>query len=458
MAATSAPISILRRPLPQTWGALAAFVLPIAVLASFALPADLGVWTGAVWMLRFHMAGVAAWATLAYLRDYRGIAPRALLLLATSQVLLLLVAALVLVAGTANLAAATESLWLPAGVGLLLWLVPTAWSGRSRVRRANGLGWLLTIALAVGMIHQAVGWMAVYHLRSHPADFAIDNLAARLRPNLMVRPAATLFYYHSLMSGYPDSPALFPWKLVSRPPRAITYFLLVQLESAALASALLAGLLLFHRARTQTPPILRLALASAGVGALAGGYHLFAQVQAVQPWGSTVFIELEILLVLLLAPAAYLTPPAALVSLVALLRPWSRRAGLAALLCLVLFWAPCLASWQATPALRLPGLSRVSEHAAPFIAAMESYLKATGFSGGVLDEGARDYFDTVPQRRFGAYPGRPFVFGRGGPDKPWTMWLPVPTGLSFRAETLLYRSDHDYTDDDGIRVGDWVLN
>lgn len=463
MAATSAPVLWLRRPLSQTWGALATFLLPVAVLASFALPSDLGKWTGALWVLRFHAGGVAVWATLAYLRDYRRIAPRALRLLAAGQALSLLAAVLVVLAVTVKVAVG-ESVWLPACVSLLLWLFAAVMSGRVRHRRARGLGWLLTVALAAGFVHQAAGWMAVHRFRSQRVtELDLYDSAARLRPNLVVRPAATLFYFHSAMSGYPDLPALFPWKLISRPPRAVSYFILVHLESIALASALLAVMLLWRRARTMDRPpasatVLRATVISAAVGVLAGGYHLFAQVQAVQEWGSTVFIELEILLVLLLAPVAYLTPPVALVSLAAVLGPPGRRSGLAALLCLALFWVPCLVSWQITPDLRLAGLARVSEHAAPHIAAIEAYMRDTGFSGKVLDERAAAYLDAVPQRPFGAYPGHYFVFGGGGRGKPWTMWILVPTGTSLRAEMLTYRSDHDYSVVDGIRVGDWVLD
>ena len=460
MAATSALGSRLRQPLPHGWVALTTFALPLALLASFAVPALPDPWHVLLWILRFHIFGVTAWVTLAYLRDYRRTRPRPYYLIASTLALAVLAGLAMLVVVLVKFAVAIRSLWIPTGAGLLLWLLLVFHSARPRQRKSNRFGWLLTAALLVGLIHQAAGWSAVHHFRSQTFDFDFGNLYPLLKYNLAVRPTSTLFFYHHRMSA--DEGPFFPWKLIPIPPIEITYFILTQLETAALAAAVLELLLLLRRARPPraSPPALqtlvRGALGAASLGVLAGAFHAFAQVQALQDWGSTLFIEFELLLVLVLTPVAYLTPPIALLSTAALFSPLRRRLAVASLVCLLFFWGPCLLSWEVTPSLRRPGLARVSEHAAPFIAAMQSYLDETGTREAVIPESAREYFDAVPRHKFGVYPGKYFAFGPGERGV-WSTWIYVPSGTKLNPEFLLYRSNHDYSQEKGTRVGDWLL-
>ncbi|MFN7974633.1 MAG: hypothetical protein U0166_20165 [Acidobacteriota bacterium] len=318
--------------------------------------------------------------------------------------------------------------------------------------------------LGVGAAHHALGWLPVWLLRPLTAQGASARDVVRyIYACATLRPSATLFYVHRLL-GLTGTVSC--WKAITVLPHAPTYLVLANLDSLAISAwVLVIAAARWRRdvpdsdllAGEQTPRSLVTPRRALVAGLAIGIYHLFAQGQAVESWGSIVFIETELVLVLVLAPLLVLTPFVIGMGAIAVGRRERRRAGVRMLLSCLACWATIALFGAGAEQWRLHGFRRAAERARPLVARIRAYQRHTGTAPPSLVVLNPAYVVTTATRTgMGAYPE--YELERRGQSRTRIV-VNVPSGCL--GIEMLVCDTHPPPTTDGARVIDrldsWVL-
>ena len=308
----------------------------------------------------------------------------------------------------------------------------------------------LTVAITCGLFHHLLGWWPVtlfYKAMASRAGAPDDFMTL----NLVMRPSATLFYQHAIV----QLPGPSPWVLARSLPLNPTYMALANLDSFAVVGVLFLLLKVLSKREClirleidvpQRLPFGVIARWSGLAGGVLGGYHFLAQAQSLQKWGSVLPIELELTLLIPVAPLAMATPLVVAVSLLGLAISRWRVLASRVLVAALIFWGLVLAGIWAAHSMRLHAFRAVAGRSQPLIDAIHSYVELKGAQslspeGSTLQFLVPQFLSTIPKTGLGCCPD--YLIQRFRSDDSWALLLRCPTGRSWPTE-LIYRPNGDF--------------